>query len=475
MMKHSLLSFLVGAVVGTQALLNGLGILLLSPLHQALPGISAAYAEEAAAVKYTCPMHPQVVSDKPGKCPICGMDLVAIDSGHSHNEEATHSTAQTYSERKILYWYDPMKPETHFDKPGKSPFMDMELVPKYAEESDRQETGSKSVISIDAGTIQKMGVRTEKITRSMVGESLRATGIILPNERARIDLFSQVEGRVEGLTHSAPGDPVKKGELFYTLVSPDLIALQNDYIAALQGGLGDMAEAVRKRMKLLGIDDRVIATITKSRKPYDKVPFYIPATGILAKQEIRNGHYLKAGDEIGHIQDLSVVWVEASVAEKDVGAIKAGDTAKITFTGSNSDYTGKVDYIYPMVSAEARTAKVRLIVPNKDGMLRPDAYTTVTFISSTSERLTVPSEAILRDSSGDHVILALGDGKFLARTVKTGASSSGRTEIISGLQEGETVVTSSHFLIDSESNLRESMDKLQMPASPAMGGSHEGH
>jgi Cu(I)/Ag(I) efflux system membrane fusion protein len=384
-------------------------------------GISSAHAEEAAAVRYTCPMHPQVISDKPGKCPICGMDLVPIGGGHSH------------------------------------------------------EAGQMPAVEITAGDIQKMGVRTEKVSRATFGESLRATGIIMPNERTRVDLFSQVEGRVEGLKYSVVGDRVKKGALFYTLVSSDLTTLQNDYIAALEGNLPDLAASVRKRMKLLGVDDQVIAHLTKTQKPYDKVPFFIPADGVIAKLEIRNGHYLKAGDEIGHIQNLSELWVEASVPEKDIGTIKVGDIAKITFSGVTNEYTGKVDYLYPTVEPEARIAKVRLIIPNKDGNLRPEGYTTVTFTASTSERLTIPSEAILRDSSGEHVILALGEGKFSPRKVTTGLTSGGRTEILSGLKEGEAIVTSSQFLIDSESSLRESLNNMQTPETSAQGGGHAGH
>ena len=444
------LPLLIGTIIFANTVLGG--VTLTTSHHASLQkmfGVSVAHAEEAAAVKYTCPMHPQIIGDGPGKCPICGMDLVAITPSSNapiHDEKSNmgwQSSPQGSADRKILYWYDPMVPDKRFDKPGKSPFMDMELVPKYASETSGMNESGKPVISINADTVQKMGVRTEKITRGSFAQSLRATGIVMENERARWDLFSQVEGRISDLQHSAVGDPVKKGELFYRIYSPELLALQNDYLAARKSGLSDLAD------------------ITKSGKAYDQVPFYIPADGILARLEIRNGHYLKANDEIGHIQNLSSVWIEAALPEKDIASVKVDDMASITVAGGTQITEGKVDYIYPTIDAEARTGKIRLIVDNKDGLLRPASYATVDFSTGqASERLTVSSEAILRDSRGEHVIVALVDGKFQAHDVKTGVVSAGRTEILSGLQENDMVVTSAQFLIDSESSLQESLGKL---------------
>jgi Cu(I)/Ag(I) efflux system membrane fusion protein len=202
------------------------------------------------------------------------------------------------------------------------------------------------------------------------------------------------------------------------------------------------------------------------------VPFHAPADGVLTELSIRNGHYLKAGDEIGRIQDLSIVWVEAAVPEKDAATIKTGDAAKVMFSGAMQPYNATVDYIYPTINAEARTVKIRLVVENKDGVLKPSAYATVEFSAAVAERVTVPNEAVLRSSTGNHVIVALGDGKFQPRTVETGIVSEGRTEILSGLEEGEEVVTSSQFMIDSESSLRESLQKLTAPDTNEKGAGH---
>ena len=177
----------------------------------------------------------------------------------------------------------------------------------------------------------------------------------------------------------------------------------------------------------------------------------------------RQGRYIKAGDEIGDIQDLSKVWVEAAVAEDDLPSIKQGDNASINFTGSTIPYAAKVDYVYPSITPETRTGKVRLVVDNKEGILKPAGYAIVNFAAtsaSSTEKLIVPSEAILRSTTGEHVIVALDGGKFQSRIVKIGASNGDKTEILEGLKEGETVVTSGQFLIDSESNLREATKKI---------------
>ncbi len=366
----------------------------------------SVYAEEAAVVKYTCPMHPQIIRDHPGKCPICGMDLVPLEgSGAGHDHSAS------------------------------------------------------PLISIPAETLQKTGVRTEKAAKSAFGGAIRATGTILANERLRRDMAAQVEGRVEDLKFSAEGDHLKKGDLFYTLASPELQRLQSDYLLALRDG-AKQAEGAARKLRLMGVEDRVIAAIAKNGSAFEHVPFYAPADGILTKIEIRNGHLLKAGDEIGHIQDLSTVWVDAALSENDLARVHDGDNARVMMGGETTAYMAKIEHIHPTIAEETRTGIARLVVENPGEKLKPGGYASVEFSVEASERLAVPSAAVLRSAGGDHLIVALGEGKFQAREVRVGISSGGRTEILSGLKEGEEVVANGQFLLDSESNLREGLEKL---------------
>ncbi len=453
-----------------------LGLRGTTPEKSATTGGEAAHAEEAVATRYTCPMHRQVISDKPGQCPICSMDLVAIPAQEPayqtskptlEGQSAAGKDSSDKSDRKVLYWYDPMVPGSKFDRPGKSPFMDMELVPKYADEGGGDaERGGTPVVTLGAETVQKMGVRVEKASRGGVRRSIRSTGVVAENERARREVYTQVEGRVTELKVSAEGDTVRKGQPFYSLYSPELLTLQNDYLAALEAGLKDVAGAARRRMELLGVDAAVIDAVAKRRKALDEIPFAVPADGIVSKLAMRKGSYLTANAMIAAIQDLATIWLDAAVPEGDLPAIQPGAEATVTFAGDPIPHAARVDYVYPAVTPETRTGKVRLVLDNRDGAIRPAAYAEVSFGTQASDALSVPSEAVLRTSGGQHVIVALGEGRFQPREVTTGASGDGRTEITDGLREGEEVVTSAQFLIDSESSLRESLQKLDGGDAP---------
>ena len=374
-------------------------------------------------------------------------------AGHAMQNAATQPSPAK-GERKILYWHDPMHPSYRSDKPGIAPDCGMQLVPVYDETVTVVLQGPPGTVRLTQEKQQLIGVKLGKVESRSIDKSVRAVAKIAFDESRIVHVHTKVDGWIEKIFADYVGATVRHGQPLFTLYSPELLALQNDYIAATKAGYKDLAASARKRMKLLGVDDKVLATLAKTGKAYDSVPFYVPADGILNRLEIRKGHYLTVNAEIGHVQDLSTVWVEAAIPEKDLSTIKEGDKAKVV-VGNTTELEATVDYIYPTITSETRTGKVRLVVANPDYLLKPAGYATVIFATGAGETLTVSSSAILRDSSGEHVIVALGGGKFQARAVKTGLASEGRTEITSGLSGDEEVVVNGQFLIDSESNLRE--------------------
>ena len=410
----------------------------------------------ADSQKYTCPMHPHYIADEPGTCPICGMDLVPVAGAE---EDSSSNADSGTGEKKILYWVAPMDPNYRRDKPGKSP-MGMDLVPVYA-------TGNGGAISIDPETIQTIGVRTARAEKARFGTTVRSVGIVEPNQRTQQELSSRVAGWIEDLRIQAVGDTVAKGDILYRLYSPDLISAQKDFTSALTTGVQGRIAATRKRLEFLGVQSGTLDAIAKNRKVQDNMPFYAENGGTVSHIAVTEGSYVQPGESVARIQDYSSVWIEASVAEKDIPFIAPEAAAEVRFPNlGNQTRTARVDYIYPTIDADTRTGKIRLVLPNEDGSIRPGAYADVVFETDPKLRLSVPNESILHDGSGEHVVVAIGGGKFTPRDIVTGITSRGRTEVITGLQEGENIVISSQFLIDSESSLRESLTKMQRLQQP---------
>ena len=377
------------------------------------PAEGQAAAASVEAAQYTCPMHPHYISTDPnGSCPICGMDLVPVS----------------------------------------------------AEAGAAQGDGS---IAVAPEMIQTMGVRTVPVEVTDFGQSLRAFGLVETNERLENVAASRLEGWIESLTVRAEGDTVRPGALLYRVYSPDLIAAQKDYLNSLAIGNDNRIAAVRQRLRSLGMQTVAIERLTRNREVIERVPVYAEAGGTVAELQVREGDYIKPGTPILRLQSYSGVWVMASIPESDLPLIDTGLAVRLSFPSApEAPAEGKVDYIYPTIDPKTRTAQVRIGVDNAAGYLRPGAYADIAMDLGGGTRLSVPIEAVLRDSRGAHVIVALGEGRFAGRAVRTGVSANGRTEIIAGLTPGEQVVASGQFMLDSEVNLREGFSKLQAP--PAM-------
>ncbi len=385
--------------------------------HAAMPaGQSQPTKMDKPAKKissYTCPMHPHYISTDPnGNCPICGMDLVPVSTDSKGN----------------------------------------------------------SGISVSHEMLQTMGIRTALVSVSNFNQSLRAYGTVEPNTRLESMAASRLEGWISGLTVRAEGDSVRRGQRLYSIYTPDLLAAQKDYLASLQIGNEGRIAAVRQRLISKGMQETLVDRLTETRELVEHVPVYAENSGVVTQLLVRDGDYLKPGTSIMQLQSYDKVWVIASIPESDLPRMEIGKTANLKFESAlDAAKSGKIDYIYPTIDTKTRTARVRINVDNSSGSLRPGAYVDIIFEAAATEtplsRISIPSQAILRDSRGAHVIVALGEGRFDSRDISIGLSVRGRTEVLSGLTEGERIVVSGQFMLDSETNLREGLTKLSASAA----------
>ena len=326
---------------------------------------------------------------------------------------------------------------------------------------------AKATVVIPPETIQSIGVRTENAALASFGTPVRSYGLVTENVRNAYVISSRVAGWIEDLEITAVGDRVRKGDLLFTLYSPDLISAQQDYLAALATGNKGRINSSAKRLRSLGVGEKALERIVAERQKLEQLPFYAETSGTVSQLMVNKGSYVTPGMQVANIQDYRSVWIEVSVAEKDLQFLEKGGKAVVTFPNlGNVERAARIDYIYPTIDLDSRTGQVRLVLDNRDGTLKPGAYTDVLFETHVEKRLSIPSEAILKSSEGDFVIVALGEGKFRSQKIQTGVHNKGRTEVVHGLREGEKIVVSSQFLIDSESALRESFRKLQKVQTP---------
>ncbi len=436
-----------------------------------LAGPVSAEAAEKSGQKYTCGMHPMIITDEPGLCPICNMELTPLKS--SGGETA----AKPAGERKIKYWVAPMDPTYIRDEPGKSP-MGMDLVPVYEDQA-----ASGSIISIDPVTSQNMGVRMALVTRKDLSRTIRTVGLIGYEEPKQFSLNSKIDGWVERLYVNETGQFVKKGSPLLEIYSPALVSAQEEFLLArnnsqalaespfpaIADGAIRLLESSRRRLKLWDISDRQIARLEKSGEVAKTLTLYAPYDGIVTAKMVKEGQFIKSGMELLAISDISKVWVYADIYEYEMPWVKVGQKARIVLPYVGSEpILSTVSYIYPFIEPKTRTVKARFDIANPDFNLKPDMYVNVWLESDpVVNALTVPAEAVLHSGEKQTVFVALGEGKFEPRQVKTGVQDEqGDIEIVQGLLEGEHVVISAQFMLDSESKLREAIQKMLEPKAP---------
>ncbi len=371
--------------------------------------------------------------------------------GHPAGEPSAVQSADP-SGRTPLYWYDPMAPAQHFDKPGKSPFMDMQLIPKYGDESDSGNAAPG--VRIDPAASQSLGLRTVAVRRGSLSSDLTATGTIDFNQRDVAVVQARAAGFVQRVYGRVPGDVIGAGTPLADLLVPDWAGAQAEYLAVRRTGNGALAQAARQRLMLLGMPADTIAAVERGGRPHNVVTVSTPTGGTIKTLGVRAGMTVAMGQTLAEINGLGTVWLNAAVPEAMAGQLRPGQSARAVLAAYPGEtFTGRVAAILPDVQTESRTLTVRIELPNRGGRLKPGMFASVSFGGGARPALLVPSEALIRTGKRTLVMLALDKGRYQPAEVRTGRESGDDTEILAGLSEGEKIVASGQFLIDSEASL----------------------
>jgi Cu(I)/Ag(I) efflux system membrane fusion protein len=380
---------------------------------------------------------------------------------HRTMDMAMAPAAPEASGKPVLYWYDPMYPQSKFDKPGKSPFMDMQLVPKYAgEETDA------GTVSISPRVMQNLGMRTAEVKAGSLEQRFEAVGSVAYNERNVVQLQARAAGFVEKLHARAPLDPVAKGAPLVEILYPDWSGAQEEYLLLRRSASAEaqpLVEAARRRLLLLGMTESEIAAVEREGKPRARITLAAPLSGVIAELGVREGMTVTPGMTLFRIVDLSTVWVNAEVPETQAALVRPGSrvTAQVA-AYPEAKFEGKVGAILPEVNAATRTLRTRIELANPGARLKPGMFASLSFEGQQGrDAVLAPSEAVIRTGQRDVVILALGEGRFRASQVEVGRESGGQSEIRKGLKPGDRVVLSGQFLIDSEASLTGTLARLE--------------
>jgi len=367
--------------------------------------------------------------------------------------------------REILYWQAPMDPTYIRDEPGKSP-MGMDLIPVYRGDEERMEPGG---VSIDPVTAQNIGVRTAAIQSRELKKAIRTIGRIGYDEKRVYHVHTKVDGWIEKLYVDSTGEKVSKDDILLEIYSPKLVSAQEEYLLARRSretmaGVGreSIADLSRRRLELWDVPPHQIKEIEETGKAMRTLHIHSPSTGIVIEKPVTEGMYVKPGMAIYTIADISRVWAYVDVYEYELPWIKTGQEAEMTLASyPGKTFRGKVSFIYPFMDQKTRTNKVRLEFDNPALELKPNMYANVTLKSMVSRKaIAVPAEAVILSGERSIVFLSRGDGKFIPREVTLGVEAGGFYEVSKGLEDGDIVVTSAQFLIDSESRLREAVSKM---------------
>lgn len=370
-----------------------------------------------------------------------------------HSRSPAENAAGRQGERKVLYWHDPMVPGPRFDKPGKSPFMDMPLVPVYADEQG--DTGVK----VSPAVQQNLGIRTARVTRAQVASSLEAVGSVQFDERLTESVQTRVNGYVERLLVRAPMEYVRRGQPLAVIFAPDWLGPQNEYLALKRAGVSeDLLAAARDRLRAMSIPEALLRQSEQAGSAQARFSLVAPASGVIAELGVREGVAVSPGTTLFRIAGLERVWAVAEVPEVQALRLHRGQKVQAALQADASQaFDGELKEILPQVSASTRTVQARFEVANRGGRLMPGMLLRLQVAGPVTSRLLVPAEAVIRTGMRAVVIVRKDSGMFEPRDVALGADLGDQLEVVQGLSEGEQVVASGQFLIDSEARLKSAL------------------
>ncbi|NVZ54111.1 efflux RND transporter periplasmic adaptor subunit [Pseudomonas sp. B6002] len=384
---------------------------------------------------------------------VAALVLLGLGAGYGLAQLHPTASAPAKDDKKALYWYDPMYPQQQFDKPGKSPFMDMQLVPRYA---DGGAAAAMPAVQIDPRQAQNIGVRLAPVTRGVLTTTLDVSGTLAFNDRDVAVVQARAAGFVERVYARAPGDVLKAGAPLADILVPEWAAAQEEFLALRRSGEGSLIGAARQRLRLSGMPATLIAQMERSGQVQSVLTITSPLNGALQTLEVREGMTVAAGQTLARFNGLDQVWLQVAVPEAQGAALYVGQSVQSRFVGlPGKTLTGTVSAILPAAALDSRTVQVRVELPNPDGTLRPGMTAQVSLAQGSAQPVVqVPSEALIRTGKRVLVMLAEEGGHYRPVEVHVGAESQDQTAVVSGLQEGQQVVASGQFLLDSEASLK---------------------
>ncbi len=410
--------------------------------------------------KYHCPMHPTVVSDQKGTCPICSMDLVPIKDS---------SAATSASQAAGPQYQCPLHPNFVRAEPGTCDICGTELV-KTSPDSTQSNVKGRTTIAIAPETRQRMGLTLGTVAKRQLVREIRTSARIVPDETRLHHVTLKLDGWVEHLHATATGQRVEKGEPLLTIYSPELLAAQREFVSAVQASSAPLIAAARRRLELWDITDEQITRLQETGKPERAVTLLAPASGWIMERNISAGHRAMAGEVLMTLADLSVVWAEADLYPADLPHVQVGTALELNVPAvPHKTFAGKISFITPTIDPVTRTARARLELPNPDLALKPQMFGTARLRVDLGERLAIPVSAVLFTGTQTIAFRESEQNHLVPVELKLGVRSGEFYEVIAGVQAGDQVVTSANFLVDSESSMKAALELL------TGGGGHAGH